>query len=198
MDASGWDARYAETDRVWSAEPNRWVAAELVGLPAGRALDLAAGEGRNALWLAERGWQVTAVDFSAVALEKGRAEDLAGRVQWVHADVLDLVLDAGSYDLVIAAYLHLVAAERRLVVGHAVRALAAGGVLFVVGHDTTNLTDGTGGPQHADVLFTPSDIVDDLTASGEPVRIERADRVLRPVDGAPRQAIDALVHATRR
>ena len=72
MDARAWDERYADTELVWSSTPNQFVAAEVSELPPGRALDLAAGEGRNALWLAERGWQVTAVDFSLVGLDKGR------------------------------------------------------------------------------------------------------------------------------
>ena len=60
MDAAGWDARYATTDLVWSAEPNRWVVETFEARPPGRGLDLGAGEGRNTLWLAERGWDVTA------------------------------------------------------------------------------------------------------------------------------------------
>ena len=73
MDEAGWDERYAAAELIWTAEPNRFVVAELTGLPPGRALDLGAGEGRNAIWLAEQGWDVTAVDFSAVGLDKGRA-----------------------------------------------------------------------------------------------------------------------------
>ena len=72
MDSAEWDARYAAADLVWTAAPNRWVEAEFADLRPGRALDLACGEGRNVLWLAGRGWQVTAVDFSGVALAKGR------------------------------------------------------------------------------------------------------------------------------
>src|SRR4051812_9854296 len=94
MDAAAWDERYAAAELGWSASPNRFVAAELADLSPGRALDLAAGEGRNALWLAERGWQVTAVDFSRVGLEKARAlqrrhpRGAQLQVEWVHADVL--------------------------------------------------------------------------------------------------------------
>src|SRR5262249_49632970 len=65
LDQRQWDELYASAELVWTAEPNRFVAEELAGLAAGRALDLGTGEGRNAIWLAERGWQVTAVDFSA-------------------------------------------------------------------------------------------------------------------------------------
>ena len=69
MDAGAWDERYAATGMVWSTGPNQFVERELQELPPGRALDLACGEGRNARWLAKRGWQVTAVDFSPVAIE---------------------------------------------------------------------------------------------------------------------------------
>ena len=79
MDASEWDRRYAAADLVWSAGPNAVVAREADDLPPGRALDLASGEGRNAIWLAERGWRVTAVDFSAVATERTR-QLAAGRL----------------------------------------------------------------------------------------------------------------------
>ena len=95
MDARAWDERYAATELVWSAGPNQFVESELKDLRPGRALDLAAGEGRNAIWLAEQGWEVTAVDFSLVGLDKGRAalaQRPGGRdlhVEWVHADVLD-------------------------------------------------------------------------------------------------------------
>ena len=86
MDARAWDDRYAASELVWSREPNQFVAAELADLPPGRAVDLAAGEGRNAIWLASRGWSATAVDFSQVALDKGAR--LAGDldVTWVCAD----------------------------------------------------------------------------------------------------------------
>src|SRR6476660_4887782 len=90
MDARQWDQRYADTELVWSVTPNQFVAAELADLPPGRAVDLAAGEGRNAIWLASRGWDVTAVDFSQVALDKGdrlAADDPRGLdVTWVRAD----------------------------------------------------------------------------------------------------------------
>ena len=91
MDCRSWDARYETVGLVWTAEPNRLLVAEVTGLPAGRALDLGAGEGRNAVWLAEQGWQVTAVDYSRVGIDKGRA--LAAQrgveVDWVVADVLE-------------------------------------------------------------------------------------------------------------
>lgn len=85
-----WDDRYATTELIWGAEPNQFLVREVADLPAGKALDLATGEGRNAIWLARRGWDVTGVDFSAVALGKAReiAADLDVSIEWVEADVL--------------------------------------------------------------------------------------------------------------
>jgi SAM-dependent methyltransferase len=201
VDRSDWDSRYQATDLVWSADPNRWVAAEVADLTAGRALDLAAGEGRNSVWLAGRGWSVTAVDFSAVALNKGRrmAESLGAetvnRILWVEADLVDYTPEPASYELALVIYLQVLADQRHVVLRRAVESLVPGGVLLVVGHDTTNLTAGVGGPQDASVLFTPDDVVADLATSGTTVRVEKAERVLRPVDAEPRPAIDALVRA---
>lgn len=203
MDAREWDRRYTATGLVWSAAPNQFVEAELADLPPGRALDLATGEGRNALWLASRGWRVTAVDFSSAGLEKARAlqerheHGAEMRVEWVHADVL--TYDPGTgYDLAVLAYLQLPAEERRVAVRRAFGALAEGGTLFVVAHDSTNLTEGTGGPQEPAVLYTAEEVLGDL--DGERFDVERAERVARSVrpsdDHAgepPRTAYDALV-----
>src|SRR5215469_15049772 len=109
-----WNQRYAETELLWSAGPNRFVEEELADLPPGRALDLGAGEGRNAIWLAERGWQVTAVDFSAAGLAK--AARLAGRrgvtgVRWVEADLRGYQPGPAAYALVRVPYVHLLPDE---------------------------------------------------------------------------------------
>lgn len=198
MTSEHWDRRYAGSDRVWSAEPNVFVAREAADLPAGRALDLATGEGRNAVWLAERGWRVTAVDFSAAGLAKARRE-ADGRgvaVDWIHADLLEYEPPARAFDLVVYAYLHLPAEERRAVLRRAADALAPGGTLLVVGHDLANVEHGWGGPQDPAVLFTPDDVVAELPG----LEIERAERVIRHVvtdDDGEADAIDALVRARR-
>lgn len=202
MDAEGWDERYRSSELVWGIAPNRWVEQELAGLPAGRALDVACGEGRNALWLAGLGWQVTAVDFSPVALEKARAladraiaeRTEASRVSWRCADATKYRHD-GDIDVALLCYLQLPAAQLRAAVRNAADALAPSAVLLVIGHDSTNLSDGTGGPQDPSVLFTAADIAADLDGTG--LVVDRADAVLRPVAGAPRPAIDALLRAHR-
>ena len=198
MDAAAWNERYAGTDLVWSATPNQFVAAELGSMTPGRAVDLAAGEGRKALWLASLGWEGTAVDFAGAGLEKGRAVaetlELAHPVAWECADVLTWATDA-PYDLAVLAYLQLPADERREAVRRAVAALRPGGTFFLVAHDTTNLTEGVGGPQEASVLMTAEDVVADLAGTG--VEVLRAERVAREVagDDGTRTAYDALVRA---
>jgi len=190
-----WDRKYSETGLLWSAEPNRFVVAELAGLPPGRALDLACGEGRNAIWLAELGWRVAAVDFSEIAIAKGRerAARLGLDVDFVCADLLDYEPEPDAYDLVLVLYLQIPAGERRLVLSRAADALAPGATFLLVGHDSTNLTDGVGGPSEPSVLYTPDDIVAELGG----LEIEKAERVLRDVEGAERPAIDALVRARK-
>lgn len=210
MDARAWDEKYAASGLVWSATPNQFVEAELAGLPPGRALDVAAGEGRNSLWLADRGWEVTAMDFSLVGLDKGRAVQERhehGRdmhIDWVHADALTFEAGPVPYDLVLLAYLQLAADERRTAVRRAFGTLRVGGTFLLVAHDSTNLTEGTGGPTDASVLYTAEDVLADL--DGERFDVVRAERVTRLVpaeDGhnhpgeESRKAYDALVRLVR-
>lgn len=197
MDSSGWDRRYGGSELVWSAEPNRFLAAEAGGLAVGCALDLACGEGRNAVWLAQQGWEVTGVDFSAVGLDKARrlAEQRGVSVQWLREDLVDYVPQAGAFDLVAILYLHVEDEAMRKILRRAAAALAAGGTLLVVGHDPTNIEDGYGGPQNPAILMAPDEIVQALPG----LAIERAERVRRPVESAGEDvyAIDALVRAVR-
>lgn len=192
-----WDERYAQAGLLWSAEPNRRFATEVACLAPGRALDIGCGEGRNAVWLAGRGWDVTGVDFSSVALAK--AERLAATrgvsVDWVLADVLDYRPPARSFELVVVLYLQLPAAELHDVLAAAAAAVSPGGTLFVLGHDTTNLAEGYGGPKDASVLFTPEDVVAALAGFD----VESAEKVRRTValDDGDAVAIDALVRAQR-
>lgn len=193
-----WNARYAQKELVWSAEPNRLFAAEVAALSPGRALDLACGEGRNAVWLAEQGWRVTGVDFSDVALAKA-AELAVSRgveAEWVVADVLDYQPERRAFDLVALVYLQLPREELLRAVRTAAGAVTPGGTLLVLGHDTTNVTRGYGGPQDPAVLYTAADLV---PALGDDLVVERAEAVERSValpDGEA-VAIDAFVRARR-
>lgn len=195
MRREDWDRRYAEVESLWSAKPNRVLVAELEPMPPGRALDLACGEGRNAIWLAKRGWRVTGVDFSRVAIAKAResAERAGVDVDFVCADLLEYEAAEAAYDLVVVLFLQLPADERRRVLGRASGALAPGGTLLLVGHDLANLTEGVGGPRDPGVLYTPGDIVSELPG----LEVGKAERILRDVDDADRPAIDALVRVRR-
>jgi len=195
MDASEWDVRYAKAELEWGAEPNRFLVQEIEGLEPGRALDIAAGEGRNAIWVAARGWMVTAVDFSPVAIEKARrlAAERGVDVEWVVADVVDYAPGTEVFDLAVVFYLHLVASEMRKVLGRAAAALRRGGTLLIVGHDRANLTDGVGGPQDPAILLDAQVVASEL----EDLVIEKAERIMRRVEGAEREAIDTLVRARK-
>ena len=190
-----WNRRYSDTEQLWTATPSRFLVAETAELPPGLALDLACGEGRNAVWLAEQGWDVVGVDFAEVGLDTARR--LATRrgvgVGLVRADLLAYEPEPLRYDLVCVLYLHLPADDRRRVLARAAGAVALGGTFLLVGHDLENLEHGHGGPSNARVLFTAAEVADELPG----LELVKAERVLRPVDGAERPAIDALVRARR-
>ncbi|MDO5627103.1 MAG: class I SAM-dependent methyltransferase [Mobilicoccus sp.] len=192
MDATEWDQRYTDEDLVWGTDANRWVVTELGGLMPGVALDLGSGEGRNTIWLAGEGWRVEAVDFSAVAMERaqGLAEKAAAKsgrdldITWRVEDASTAEVTQSEYDAVLVSYLQLPAYQRRGVMRTAARALKPGGVLLIVAHDPTNITEGYGGPQDPEVLYSASDVEADLQdyiSSGSLV-IERSGRVARDIE----------------
>jgi trans-aconitate methyltransferase len=158
MSNAFWDDRYstaaAAGDAVWSIEPNAWIEQVTGTLPPGNAIDLAAGEGRNALWLASRGWSVTAVDFSAAGLAIGRkrAATAALDLDWVTADATSWVSPT-PVDLVVIAYLQLPAPDLTRAISNAILSLAVGGTLALIGHDSENLEHGVGGPKNATMLY---------------------------------------------
>jgi SAM-dependent methyltransferase len=189
MKAEDWDARYAEAAQ-WSLEPNAWVAETVAHLDPGTAVDLGAGEGRNALWLAGLGWEVTAVDFSAVGLAKGeaRAAELGLDVTWVTADATTWV-SPEQVDLVVIAYLQLPAADLSRAIGNAAGFLAPGGTLALIGHDRDNLTRGVGGPRDPDVLHS----VPQLLAAASGLEVVECRQFLR--ETAAGTAIDTVLVA---
>jgi len=192
-----WNEKWRERGAGARSEPNRFLVEEVSELPAGRALDLACGAGRNAIWLAERGWCVTGVDYSEIGLAEARRRSARQRVavDWILADLTGWLPPAHAFDLVCVLYLQIPAGERHVVLERAAGALAPGGTMLVLGHDLSNLTEGHGGPTSADVLYTPDDLVADLAG----LTVERAERVIRPVEDEDglHEAIDALVRARR-
>lgn len=198
-DAAAWDARYGAVDLVWSATPNATLVGQVAGLVPGTALDVASGEGRNAIWLAEQGWAVTGVDHSPVGIERARSIAAARGVEvtWVVADATTWE-PPQRYDLVVLCYLQLPGALRTAAYTRAARAVASAGTLLVIAHDRDNLEHGVGGPQNPAVLPTADEVTADLAATG--LIVEHAGQLKRPVegeDGVIRHAIDLLVRATR-
>lgn len=199
MDAREWDRRWLDKRLHAHGEASSVVLGALEGLKPGRALDLGCGSGRHAVWLAERGWRVTAVDFSSEALRQARehAAELAVDVDWIEADLADYEPPEEAFDLVLLAYLHVPADERRGILAKAQAAVGPGGTLLVVGHDLTNIGTGAPGPTSPSVLYTPADIAPEL----RDLEVRHAEKVRRPVeleDGSTVEAVDALVVATRR
>jgi SAM-dependent methyltransferase len=189
--AEDWNERYAES-RQWSAEPNALVADLLAGLPPGDAVDLAAGEGRHALWLADLGWRVTAVDFSGVGLDRGRHRPGADRVTWVTADVLTWSAPPASLDLVLVAYLHLPEDDAIALFTRAVGWLRPGGRLLVLGHDLANIEHGVGGPQEPAILHS----VERLAPVAALLDVDRLEQIPRQTPAGT--ALDTLLWGRRK
>ena len=188
-----WDQRYEGAELAWSAEPNLFLPPLVEGLEPGRALDIACGEGRNAIWLARQGWEVTAVDFSPVGIEKAWQLSDGVDVEWVVADVT-LYEPTTMFDLVVVFYLHVLPEDLAAVMQMATEVLAPGGTLFAVGHAVRNLTDGHGGPQYPEILWDEATIAPMV---GQLDVIELGER-LRPIADADATAVDTVLHATKR
>lgn len=192
MDSYGWDSTYEEEQLVWPAEPNMFLPPIIEGLEVGSALDLACGEGRNAIWLAHRGWDVTGVDFSAVGIEKARTVAGDTQVDWIVADVTTFAPDQ-KFDLVMIVYVHLGPTDMERLFSRAITALAPGGTLIGVGHALRNLTDGVGGPPYAEILWTEEGIAPLV----ESLNIVTLEETLRAVEASDTDAIDLLLQATK-
>jgi len=145
MDAAFWDDRYGSRDRLFSGNPNGVLVTELTDLKPGQALDVGCGEGGDALWLARRGWQVTAVDISRTALERAAAEaasdaDVAGRIAWTRADLTAAPPPAGSFDLVSVQYFPLPRQPDHIALRALLDSVAPGGTLLFAGHDLADMS----------------------------------------------------------
>lgn len=198
-----WDERYATKDLVWSAGPNELFAQEIDDLQPGKALDVACGEGRNGLWLAERGWSVTMLDFSAVAIDKARqiAEKRGVKVNALVEDVAVYELPEAEYDLVAVLYLHTQPDERSRWLANVIRSVRPGGTFLYVGHDPSNIEMGVGGPQ--DVQLLPG--ISELNQALDGFRIDAAEVRPRNVGSDPGHgsaatgiALDTFIRAVRQ
>ena len=153
-----WDRRYAAAPRLFRAEPDESLVGFVTPLPAGTAVDLGAGEGRNSLWLARQGWDVTAIDASTVALDRlsAFARDEGLSVRTVVGDLVASLAVTDEADLIVLAYVHPDRAARAQLLAAAAASLRVGGHLFVVGHHLSSL--GIVGPPDAGRLYTEDDL----------------------------------------
>jgi SAM-dependent methyltransferase len=203
--AAHWDQRYAERDQIWSGRPNLALIAEITGVAPGRVLDLGCGEGADAIWLGQQGWQVVGVDVSAVALKRAERHavesGVADRVAFQKHD-LALSLPAGPFDLVQAQFLHSTAwIPRDAIIRRAAALVVPGGLLLVVGHvGWPSFVTEEDRRHHHDMEFPTPDA--DVAALGLHdgwdvlVAEERPADIIAP-DGTPAQRTDGVVLARR-
>lgn len=203
MDQAFWDERYRAASRLWSGQPNPQLVAEASDLPAGCALDVGAGEGADAIWLARRGFRVTAIDISQVALERARAhareagEAVAAAITWVHADLLRWQAEPEHYDLVSAQFMHLPSAARVPLYRRVANAVRQHGVLLIVGHHPSDLQTPIKRPPDPDLLFTPQDLQGLLGDGWRILVSEVRPRSVRDADGNAVTIHDSVLKAQR-
>ena len=202
--AQVWDEKYRSRARIWSGEPNPQLIAEAAALPPGAALDLGCGEGADAIWLAGRGWTVTAVDVSAVALERAEAHarDIgqSGNITWVLQDLATWV-PVDLFDLVTAQFLHSTVMPWQQALQLAAAAVRTGGTLLIVGHHPDGLPPWTEHHEHApERFYTAEDLARELGIEAPEWRLDVVDTRHRSVTGPDGEAAaltDAVLRATR-
>ncbi|GAA2066459.1 class I SAM-dependent methyltransferase [Williamsia deligens] len=188
-DQSYWDAKYADSDRVWSGDPNGTLVDEVSGVAPGRALDLGCGEGDDARWLAARGWTVTAVDISQVAVDRARAVEGDAAITWLRSDIVADGVPPGPFDLVSMMYFPIQKPAGAAAVAAVLDAVEPGGILLVVGHETYPVDD----------IHTPADIAALLDpAAWEIVTHETRARRHSGKGGGGHHSHDVVVVARRR
>jgi SAM-dependent methyltransferase len=202
-DEHSFEERYRATDALWSGRPNGQLVREAADLPPGTALDVGCGEGADAIWLAERGWQVTAVDFARTALERGRAQaesrgpEIADRIRWVHGDVT-AELPGEDFDLISAQFMHLAPEPRRALFARLADAVAPGGTLLVVGHDFSDVAAGAHRPPEPERFFTAAEVAESLDDRWEVLVAEGRPRPAAEHEGHDITVHDAVLRACKR
>ncbi len=203
MDEAFWDQRYRSAASVWSGKPNPQLVAEVADASPGSALDAGAGEGADAVWLAEQGWQVTAVDFSRVALQRGhshaaaRGAEVAQKIVWLHEDLTQWQPPVASYDLVSVQFLHLPPAQRRPIYRRLADAVRPGGLLLIVGHHPSDLETTARRPSDRDLLFTADELARELGGEWTVLVRDARPRAASDPNGAPITIHDSVILARR-
>nr|WP_245651434.1 class I SAM-dependent methyltransferase [Streptosporangium amethystogenes] len=200
-----WEERYRSRAAVWSGRPNPQLVTETTDLPPGTALDVGCGEGADALWLAARGWRVTAADFSTVALRRGaeRADalgaEVAGRIDWVHTDLTSWAPDEGHFDLVTAHFMHLPGEQREALYTRLAAAVAPGGTLLIVGHHFSDLETTMPRPNVPGMFFTAEEVAHSLDPDLWDILVtDTRPRLADDPEGRQVTIHDAILRARRR
>lgn len=175
-----WDERYAADEYVYGTEPNDFLRTVVANVPRGRALCLAEDEGRNAVFLAQQGFEVLAVDSSAVGLEKTRhlAEDRGVRIETVVADLAAYSIEPATWDLIVSIFCHLPPAPRKRLHGDVGAGLRPGGVFILEAYTPAQLEWGTGGPPTAELMMTRDDLIAELDGLEFEEAVERERDVI--------------------
>jgi SAM-dependent methyltransferase len=204
MDQAFWDERYQSSSTLWSGRPNPQLVTEAADLRPGTALDVGCGEGADAIWLAEHGWRVTAVDLSVVALERAAAQalrigaEVARRITWQHADLGSWIPPAASYDLVSAQFMHLPEDQRELIFRQLAESVAPGGTLLIVGHHPSDLQTTIPRPPFPELFYTAADVAAALSPQGWTILIQEArPRSAQDPDGRSVTIHDTVFRAQR-
>ncbi|GAC1521980.1 MAG: class I SAM-dependent methyltransferase [Vulcanimicrobiaceae bacterium] len=204
VDRDFWNERYRSRERVWSDEPNATLIAEVAELATGTALEVGCGEGADALWLARRGWHVTAVDIATVALERAerhvaRLDPVAAtRIAWTAVDILTWEPPA-TYALVTMHFMQLPASARDVVVRTLARAVAPGGTLLIVAHHPSDLHAGVRRPPMPEVYYTAADIAARLPVENWEIVVDEArERYATDAAGRSVAVRDTVLRAVRR
>jgi len=204
FDAKFWDERYRQHEHaIWSGEPNQRLVEEATDLEPGSALDVGCGEGGDAIWLAERGWSVTGVDISGVALERARAaaveSHVADRIEWEQADLLDWTPRAAYYELVSVHFMHVPKAPREAIFGKLAAAVKPRGALLIVGHHPSDLETSVRRPPLPELFYTASDVAALLEpGTWDIIASDSRKRSAQDADGKTVPIHDAVLHARRR
>ena len=196
-----WDERYRSRSQLWSGKPNRHLVIHVSELGGGTALDVGCGEGADAIWLAGRGWQVTALDVSTVALERGAAHaaeagaDIARRIDWLHEDLLTWKgPEPDSYDLVSAQFMHLPKGHRESLFRRLAASVSPGGILLIVGHHPSDLQPDV--PREMAALrFTATEVAALLDPHEWEIIVNAS--VERSIIGPRGHTLDAVLQARR-
>ena len=198
-----WDERYRSAPQLWSGNPNPHLVDIASGLAPTTALDVGAGEGADAIWLAQHGWTVTAVDISSVGLGRGQAQaaslgpEVADRITWIQADVTEWQPPTGAFGLVSAQFMHMASSVREPLFQRCFAAVAPGGTALIVGHDVSDLQTTIRRPPRPDLYFDAAALAGTLDRGWTVLEAGRRARSATDADGNAVTIHDAVVLARR-